>query len=260
MSATACSIPCPHVEELDETAFTGWFLGVESEVDTTNRLAATLPAWSAIRADTQTAGRGRTGRVWTSDRGGLWLSAVLPCPGPREQWALLPLAVGWALLEELRELGVKGLRLRWPNDLLVGSRKLAGILMERHSAATAVVGLGLNVFNDPENSAFELRGATIRLADLVKLGNRDLDDVAALALHAIARAHQTLLAGDFPRIAAELNRGWREPRAVALSFSGRAEPVIGHFTGIDDAGRLRLRVGDTHAVYDPSQVALLREL
>ena len=76
----------------DPLAFSGWLLEVLPEIDTTNRVAAKLPAWHAVRADTQTAGRGRTGRVWTSDVGGLWLSAVVPCPGPRERWALLPLA------------------------------------------------------------------------------------------------------------------------------------------------------------------------
>ncbi len=244
----------------DPTAFTGWFLEVLPEVDTTNRVAATLPPWHAVRADTQTAGRGRTGRIWTSDRGGLWLSAVVPCPGPRERWALLPLAVGWALGEALRKAGVRGLRLRWPNDLLVGKRKLAGLLMERHSAHTAVVGLGLNVFNDPEHADASLRDTTIRLADLVALSHRDLDDVSALALHAIARAHQALLAGDFPKIAAALNQAWREPRRVALTLAGRAEPVIGDFLGIDSAGDLRLRADGVVSTHNSTQVALLREL
>jgi len=244
----------------DPTAFTGWLLEVVPETDTTNRLAAALPAWNAVRADTQSAGRGRTGRAWTSDRGGLWLSAVVPCPGPREQWALLPLAVGWALGEALRGLGVRGLRLRWPNDLLVGSRKLAGLLMERHNSATAVVGVGLNVFNSPEQASPVLRDTTIRLADLVPLAHRDLDDLSALLLHAIARAHQALLAGDFPKIAAALNHAWREPRRVALDLAGRAEPVVGDFLGIDSAGNLRLRADDVVTTHDSTQVALLREL
>jgi BirA family transcriptional regulator, biotin operon repressor / biotin---[acetyl-CoA-carboxylase] ligase len=244
----------------DPLAFTGWLLEVLPEIDTTNRIAASLPAWHAVRADTQSAGRGRTGRVWTSDLGGLWLSAVVPCPGPREQWALLPLAVGWALCDTFRELGVDGLRLRWPNDLLVGSRKLAGLLVERHSAHTAVVGLGLNVFNNPEHAAPELRDSTVRLADLVDLGYRDLDDVASFALQAIAYGHQTLLSGEFPKIAADLNRSWSEPRRVSLTLAGRAETVVGDFMGIDSVGRLRLRINDVQSTYDPTQVALLREL
>jgi BirA family biotin operon repressor/biotin-[acetyl-CoA-carboxylase] ligase len=168
--------------------------------------------------------------------------------------------VGWALCDTFRELGVDGLRLRWPNDLLVGSRKLAGLLVERHSAHTAVVGLGLNVFNNPEHAAPELRDSTVRLADLVDLGYRDLDDVASFALQAIAYGHQTLLSGEFPKIAADLNRSWSEPRRVSLTLAGRAETVVGDFMGIDSVGRLRLRINDVQSTYDPTQVALLREL
>ena len=244
-----------------EAGFGGWFLEVHPELDTTNRIAATLPAWHAVRADTQTAGRGRTGRVWTSDRGGLWLSAVVPCPGPRERWSTLPLAAGQALISALSGLGVSGLRLRWPNDLLIGTRKLAGLLVERHSPDTAVVGIGVNVFNDPEHAAPALRGATARLADLAPLGARDLDDIAALVLHALARAHARLLAGEFALVAAELNRSWSEPRLVSLLLAGRANPAVGWFLGIVDAGRVRLRDADGAITsHDPTQVALLREL
>jgi BirA family biotin operon repressor/biotin-[acetyl-CoA-carboxylase] ligase len=259
----SASIPC-----LDDPSsspghdFTGWLLEVRETVDTTNRLAASMPPWHAVRADIQTAGRGRTGRHWTSDRGGLWLSAVVPCPGPRDFWALLPLAVGHALLGALSDLGVPGLRLRWPNDLLVGPRKLAGLLVERHSPDTAVVGVGLNVFNDPERSAPDLRASTVRLADLAPLHHQDLDELASLVLRTIAQGHATLRAGEFPRIAAELNRAWtrQAPRRVALELAGHTRPVQGDFAGIDASGRLLLRVDESTLVLDPAQVALLREI
>lgn len=239
----------------------GWMLDVLRQTTSTNQVAARLPAWHAVRADTQSAGRGRTGRHWTSDTGGLWLSAVLPCPGPRDDWSRLPLAIGWALLDTLAGLGADGLRLRWPNDILAGPRKLAGLLVERHTADTAVVGIGLNVFNAPEAANADLRGSTARLADLVDLGDRDLDDVAALVLGAVARAHSSLLTGGFSPIAAELNLSWREPRIVALSLAGENLPVLGEFAGIDDQGNLRLRTRDQVIhTFDAHRVALLREL
>lgn len=245
----------------DPAVFTGWILDKVAETASTNLLAAHLPAWHAVRADTQTAGRGRTGRHWVSDSGGLWLSAVVPCPGPRENWTLLPLAAGWALLSALSRLGVSDLRLRWPNDLLVGPRKLAGLLVERHTASTAVVGIGLNVFNQPEAAAPTLAGETTRLADLIPLGDTSLDDLAGLVLNALADAHSLLLADEFPRIAVDLNRAWTPPRRVALTLAGQAEPVTGLFLGIDSIGSLRLqhRIGEVHT-YDATQVALLREL
>jgi BirA family biotin operon repressor/biotin-[acetyl-CoA-carboxylase] ligase len=241
--------------------FTGWMLDDVASTSSTNQLAARLPAWHAVRADTQTAGRGRTGRHWVSDAGGLWLSAVVPCPGPRSAWAMLPLAAGWALLGALASLGVSDLRLRWPNDLLVGPRKLAGLLVERHTPDTAVVGIGLNVFNHPESADPSLRDATARLADLVSLGDTSLDDLAGTVLAALARAHALLLADEFPRIAVDLNRAWTPPRHVALTLAGRPEPVTGLFLGIDSLGRLRLqeRIGEI-STHDATQVALLREL
>ena len=243
-------------------AANAWAFEVLTETDTTNRIAAALPPWHAVRADIQTAGRGRTGRAWTSDRGGLWLSAVLPCPGPRRSWETLPLAAGQALLSALAGLGLSDFRLRWPNDLLVGSRKLAGILVERHSPDSAVVGVGINVFNDPERASPDLRATTARLADLVALGEHGLDDIASLVLRALASAHARLAANQFPAVAAELNRDWSSApaRLVALTLVGRAEPVAGIFMGIDDKGRLLVRTEACTAALEPTQVALLREI
>ena len=253
--------PCAPAVTASPTDFSGWLLDVRPETASTNQIAAHLPAWHAVRADIQTAGRGRTGRHWVSDAGGLWLSAVLPCPGARETWAMLPLAAGWAMIAALADLGVSGLRLRWPNDILVRRRKLAGLLVERHTPDTAVVGVGLNVFNHPEAASPALRDATTRLADLTPLADHDLESVAAIVLRSLAHAHALLLAGDFPRIASDLNGSWGEPRLVALTLAGRPAAVIGLFTGIDDQGRLRLRdrAGRVHA-YDATQVAHLREL
>ncbi|MEO0055982.1 MAG: hypothetical protein RLZZ50_1929 [Verrucomicrobiota bacterium] len=240
----------------------GWTLEVVTEVDSTNRIASKLPPWRAVRAEIQTAGRGRTGRAWISDRGGLWLSAALPCPGPRERWATLPLAAGHSLHNALAGLGVSDLRLRWPNDLLVGRRKLAGLLVERHSPETAVVGVGLNVFNSPEEASPDLRSSTARLADLVALGERDLDNVASLVLRALTDAHALLAANRFTSIVDGLNRAWSASpaRQVALTLNGRPEPLVAQFLGIDDDGRLLVSMEDRTEALDATRVALLREL
>ena len=65
----------------------GWKLFECATAASTNDLARGLPAWSAVRADTQTGGRGRFGRTFVSDRGGLWISAVLPAGGGLAKWA-----------------------------------------------------------------------------------------------------------------------------------------------------------------------------
>jgi BirA family transcriptional regulator, biotin operon repressor / biotin---[acetyl-CoA-carboxylase] ligase len=104
------------------------------------------PAWTVVLGDEQTVGRGRQGRTWASPRGGLYLSVLLR-PSSAEA-SLLPLAAGVAVAEALEELGVSA-RLKWPNDVLLEGRKLAGILAEASSSASAldwvVLGIGVNL-------------------------------------------------------------------------------------------------------------------
>ncbi len=166
--------PRPAVSPADGSVSRDWTLHTLATTPSTNLAARTLAPWHAVRSDIQTGGYGRTGRSWVSDTGGLWLSAVLPCPGPREPWSILPLAAGWAVIKALNGLHVSGLRLRWPNDILSDQRKLAGLLVERHSADTAIVGIGINIFNSAETADPVLHGMTTRLADLIDLGDRTL--------------------------------------------------------------------------------------
>ncbi len=238
----------------------GWTVHVANEIGSTNSAAARLPAWHAVRARLQTDGRGRTGRHWVSDEGGLWLSAVVPCPGQRSRWAILPLAAGWAIIGALKELGATELRLRWPNDIMHGRQKLAGLLLERYTSDTAVIGVGLNVFNDPAAAEPALEGVTTRLADLVP-GRYTLEDITRVILRSIGRTQTLIRHEGFRSIADELNLHWSEPRLVSITLTGRAYTFTGLFHGIDSAGRIRVtteRYG--RCTYDASQVALLREL
>ncbi|MEV8637966.1 biotin--[acetyl-CoA-carboxylase] ligase [Streptosporangium sp. NPDC051023] len=100
---------------------------------------------AVLVAEAQFAGRGRLGRTWSAPpRSGLTFSVLLrPEPSPAKQgW--LPLLVGLATASAVRKLAEVDARLKWPNDLLIGERKLAGVLAERVDSAV-VVGVGLNV-------------------------------------------------------------------------------------------------------------------
>jgi BirA family biotin operon repressor/biotin-[acetyl-CoA-carboxylase] ligase len=107
------------------------------------------PEGLVLVAEEQTAGRGRLDRAWaTPPRTALAVSVLLrPDPVPLARWSWLPLLTGLAVVTALRRVAEVPARLKWPNDVLVGERKLAGILAERvagdHDAV--VVGLGLNV-------------------------------------------------------------------------------------------------------------------
>ena len=120
----------------------------ETELDRLLLAGASAPL--VVLADRQSRGQGQQGRPWSSPRGGVWLSAALPWPEQEESAAALGLAVAVGLVRELESLGL-AVRIKWPNDLLVGDRKLAGLLprLRRRGSriALARVGLGLNGWN-----------------------------------------------------------------------------------------------------------------
>ena len=151
-----------------------------SETGSTNadamRLALSgevLPIW--VIAEHQSAGRGRAGRAWVSEVGNLYASLALTADAPRQKAGELSLVAGIALVEAIRAISplaqTCGLRLKWPNDLLVGAAKVGGILVETTTARgepsfhkghgfLAVLGFGLNIATCPA----ELGRATASLA------------------------------------------------------------------------------------------------
>ena len=97
----------------------------------------------------QTAGRGRSGRQWLSRAGEtLAFSLAFPTSRCEETGSWLPLLAGHVLCVLLRERGLPGAGVKWPNDILVGGAKLSGILVEKHPAIV-VVGIGINIGGSP---------------------------------------------------------------------------------------------------------------
>lgn len=236
----------------------GWRLLEFGQVGSTNTVAAGLAPWEAVRADTQTEGRGRFSRTWISDLGGLWLSAVVPMPSDPLRARLLPLAAGWALFEAVASLGVAGARLRWPNDLMVAERKLAGLLVESPAAGRAVVGIGINVANRPGARDPALEPTATRLADLVA-HPPSLETLADVVLAKLRYGVEHLSSGGFPALKAQMDAMWGPPRRVQIDLDGIHK--AGLFLGVDSAGRLVLEESAAvRAAYEPHQVRLLREV
>ena len=110
------------------------------------------PAGTTVVADVQEAGRGSRGRTWTSPPGGLWCSVLARPVDPGIE--LLSLRVGLAVAAELTGIGAgRGIRVKWPNDLMLGERKAGGVLCEARwqggALAWVAIGVGLNVSNAP---------------------------------------------------------------------------------------------------------------
>src|SRR4029079_11680590 len=123
-----------------------------------------------------TAGRGRSGGGWPSQAGNLFASFVVTIDCPPAMAAQLSLVAGVAVIDALRDAGdVPGLRLKWPNDILVDKAKTGVILVESTSrpgrkGTVAVVGIGLNLADAPQDLG---RAATYLAAHGLALSPRD---------------------------------------------------------------------------------------
>jgi BirA family transcriptional regulator, biotin operon repressor / biotin---[acetyl-CoA-carboxylase] ligase len=233
----------------------GWRLHEVPVTTSTNLAAAELSVWEAVRADRQTAGRGRFQRGWVSDVGGLWLSAVIPA-GPNA--IALPLAVGLAVCDALRSIGLKEFRVRWPNDVLVDDRKLAGLLIDQFVPERAVAGVGINVFNHPETYDPSLKDQTIRLADLMTTPP-GLDDLTKVILTSLRQVVGVMQTNGFTSLLPRINQLWGRPRRVELDLDGDIHGGI--FAGVGEGGELLL-LSDSggKTTYHAYQVRHLKEL
>jgi BirA family transcriptional regulator, biotin operon repressor / biotin---[acetyl-CoA-carboxylase] ligase len=215
-------------------------------IGSTNDIASSRAAsgdceGSVFVADTQTSGRGRRGRTWFSPPGaGLYVSTIL-APGrsrDRERATLLTtLAAGVALVEGVRAVTGLAAALKWPNDLYVGRRKLAGILAEGAGDAV-VLGYGINI-----SGASYPPDLAERVTSLESELGRGVDRprVFAETLCALARRYDDLLECRFDAIL----DAWRSlaPSAegARVSWVTPAGDATGVTAGIDDRGALLVR-------------------
>lgn len=233
-------------------------LGMES-VDSTNteaerQLAQGMVPPFVVAAAEQTAGRGRLGRVWQSERvGNAYLSLVFrPLLAP-ERMQMFTLVMGVRLGHFLAErFGVK-MQVKWPNDLLCNGRKLAGILTEARVDADhvrdLVFGLGINLNAEEKDFAPELRTTASSLA--LATGERlDVNQTAAeIIAHLLASYDRFVAEGkgaDFAGLWARYD--FLCGKKVTVSMLGKE--LTGTVAGLDEGGALLLRdsKGNTHAL------------
>jgi BirA family biotin operon repressor/biotin-[acetyl-CoA-carboxylase] ligase len=236
----------------------GWTLHEYDTVDSTNLVASTLSPWTAVRADVQTAGRGRFQRSWVSDIGGLWLSAVVPAGSDQQRWQSLPLVAGLAVIESLKSVEISEARLRWPNDIMVKDRKLAGLLVDNFQPGCVVIGIGVNVANQPDAHDVSLRTTATRLADLLPQ-SPPLSTLAEAILVSLRAVMEPFARSGLAALLPRINALWGGPRRVRIDLDHSQQ--IGLFTGVDDAGQLLLQDDAGRITSLAShEVKLLREL
>jgi BirA family biotin operon repressor/biotin-[acetyl-CoA-carboxylase] ligase len=228
--------------EFGRLAVAGWDVRRYATLASTQDVAAGLGAWTAVVADSQSRGRGQWERSFTSDRGGLYMTAVLPFNGDAARWRGFALAIGWAIAAQFRARAIASLRLRWPNDLMIGGRKVGGILVSQGRPDTLCVGLGLNVKNRPWLLDPALRATACRLADFAREDRIEFDFLARALLCAVRLAHANFCQSGLGGIADALNQSWGGVRDVVLELATGApsEEVAGRFQGILPNGDLLL--------------------
>jgi BirA family biotin operon repressor/biotin-[acetyl-CoA-carboxylase] ligase len=200
---------------------------------------------AAVVALAQTGGRGRAGRAWAQVPGrGLALSVALRLHGDGRQAGVVPLVAGLAVVRTAHALGVPGARLKWPNDVLVSGRKLAGVLCEMRRAGAAahagsaaepnpapgaavVIGVGLNVRHRRDEFPGELRDSATSLA--LEGATAGLEDAAAELLSQLEPLWDELQSGGRVALLAEWSRWcahwgeWHVARTPAGTVEGIAQ-------------------------------------
>jgi BirA family biotin operon repressor/biotin-[acetyl-CoA-carboxylase] ligase len=212
---------------------------VGSTMDEVVELAlAGAPEGTAVVAEVQTAGRGRSGRSWQAAPGSAILLSILLRPRPPVQrFGTLPLLFGVAVAEAIERIGELRPRLKWPNDVWLDGRKVAGVLLTSRTAGAvgfAVVGVGLNVTATVD----ELPAGATSLA--VETGRPlDRDGLLDLLLDRLDAAYRSWDAADGrPSLAAWRERAALTGECVTVEIAGRC--TAGIFRDIDDDGALLL--------------------
>jgi BirA family transcriptional regulator, biotin operon repressor / biotin---[acetyl-CoA-carboxylase] ligase len=248
------------------TRYVGQVFEAHAEIESTNRRALEwaaegISSGAVVVADHQTRGRGRLGRSWEDGPGtSLLLSVIVRPQLADEHLSLVPLAGGLAVLDAVRPfVGGQNVKLKWPNDVLVGGLKCAGILVEsvmtsgsRRRGFHAVMGMGINVNQDSLPADLSGRACSLRmvtgrviprpilLAGLLESLEQRLDQLEADP-GGLVSAYEPELSG--------LNQ------PVVVSWSD-GQSVRGTSLGIDASGALRVWTESGERLFTAADVTL----
>jgi BirA family biotin operon repressor/biotin-[acetyl-CoA-carboxylase] ligase len=219
---------------------------VLDEVGSTNREALARaeageagPLWIVARR--QTAGRGRSGRSWSSEPGNLYASLLVRLACQPAAVPQLSLLAGVAVVDAIGEAAGSrpgGLRLKWPNDVLIGSAKCAGMLAESlavRDEVTAVIGIGINLAWHPAGLGREATSLAARGAEV---------SPDAMLGHLDAAMQRWLDVWQCGAGFARIRAAWLEragPPGESCAVHDGNERVDGTFAGLDAGGALLLR-------------------
>jgi BirA family transcriptional regulator, biotin operon repressor / biotin---[acetyl-CoA-carboxylase] ligase len=225
------------------------------KIDSTNSVAMALgeqgePHGTLVIAEEQTAGRGRAGHSWHSEKtNGIYMTVLLRPPIPPHQAPLITLAAGLAVRDAIVEQTGRTPDLRWPNDLLFGRKKFCGILTEMNAEQDrihfVVVGIGINVNHEriPEplsSIATSLRIETHRVQSRIEI-------IARLLRHLDSYYNRFITEGPEP-ILAQFSKFSSYAQGKRVRIETPSETYTGTTEGLDPGGLLRVRRDDGRIV------------
>ncbi|MGJ8559491.1 MAG: biotin--[acetyl-CoA-carboxylase] ligase [Litorimonas sp.] len=199
------------------------------------------PLW--VRADTQTQGRGRRDRTWSSVSGNLFATLLLPNSTDPSQSALHGFAASLAIADTLRTYDPqRPVTLKWPNDAMIGGAKISGLLIEREAEAL-LIGIGINLISHPNNTLYpathllqEMKPETLVAAEPLFTGPESV--LALLSSHVLQRVETLRTEGFDP-----IRKDWLV-HAHHLGKSVTVNGLTGVFTDLAQDGALCLILPD----------------
>jgi BirA family biotin operon repressor/biotin-[acetyl-CoA-carboxylase] ligase len=237
-----------------------WSIHIHGSIDSTNAEALRLvgaaqAAPILVLAEQQTAGRGRRGRKWVSPVAqNVYYSLLLRIEDGLRQLEGLSLVVGLAVIQALRESGVQDVVLKWPNDVLVGQKKIAGILLELvgdpADICHVVIGIGINV--NMQKAEVDQQWTSVQLETGSAVDRNALVAQVSLQLQRYLDRHKE--AGF-----AALQEEWEGSHAWqgrAVSLIAGVSRIDGVVLGVDRQGALRLSVDGVEKTYSGGELSL----
>lgn len=212
-----------------------------------------------IITDKQTAGKGRNGRTWHSVPGkSLTVSLILKPEMDSQTAGWFPIMTGVAIVEALSSLGLEP-SLKWPNDILIGNKKLGGILCESrvqgHSMEWAVIGIGLNI-NEQEDELDSELNATSFFMETGRSIQREL--VLATILNQLEPLYNTCRTNsDFSSISEQWTQYCLHVHKT-ITFTEDDKPKTGIFTGINERAEAVISIDGNEHIFNSGDIHLIQ--
>jgi BirA family biotin operon repressor/biotin-[acetyl-CoA-carboxylase] ligase len=231
------------------TRIIGSVINFHDSVESTNDIASDLAAGGAkegtvIMARTQTAGKGRNGRSFSSPRGGIYLSIILKPKIPFEMVNTLPLVMGLSVSKAIQCTTFMETGLKWPNDILIGDKKVAGILMtssiKGRDLEYVVVGIGINLNTHSKDFSEEARSVAGSLKEIT--GNTtDPNEFSRDLLYFLDLNYSKFLEGQIEDLLDQWTARSETIGAEVKILGLNDEQISGKALGVDQNGCLILQ-------------------